>query len=93
MGDTTHCVVFAHFPGSFLGPIFLITQVDCWRTSAAKFLSQRVATSGFLRKGHFQVCRVARTGENRMCSCSHGLKVQEREYNYFEQAAYAFKVN
>ncbi len=59
--NTLHC--FRAFSRIFLGTILLITKVDCRRTSVAAFLSQRVASSGFLRKEHFQVCRVARTGE------------------------------
>ncbi len=40
--DATHCIVFAPFPGDFLGPILLVAQVDCCRTSGAEFLSQGV---------------------------------------------------
>ncbi len=64
----THCIVFAPFPWNFLGPILLITKVDCFRTSVAALFSQRVATSGFLRTWHFQVCRVARIGVRSACS-------------------------
>ncbi len=37
-GDATHYIVFASFPGNFLGHILLTAQADCRGTSVAALI-------------------------------------------------------
>ncbi len=73
--NTLHC-----FGTYFRAPILLTVQADWGQSSVTTLLLQPIATSEFLRMGHFQVC-VTRTCENQQAApalLSQGLSCSSK---------------